>query len=133
MATANPSLFIFHYSLKYILSSLCAVAIAVLSLFPVKELHLEDMTLSDKWAHFIMYGGFMATILFDRMYRQRNFRMPIPILLFPIAYGGLMELLQAYCTNGNRSGDWLDFAENSIGAFLVYTTALIIKSNYHKP
>lgn len=29
---------------------------------------------------------------------------------------GVIEILQEYCTGGRRSGDWLDFAANSIGA-----------------
>lgn len=31
---------------------------------------------------------------------------------------GLIELLQAYCTGGRRSGDWLDFLANATGATL---------------
>ena len=31
---------------------------------------------------------------------------------------GLIELLQAYCTGGRRSGDWMDFLANSVGATL---------------
>lgn len=36
--------------------------------------------------------------------------------LAPIIMSGVIELLQAYCTGGRRSGEWLDFAANSIGA-----------------
>ena len=35
---------------------------------------------------------------------------------------GVIELLQAYCTGGRRSGEWLDFAANATGA----TLALVI-------
>ena len=34
----------------------------------------------------------------------------------PILMSGVIEILQEYCTGGRRSGDWLDFAANSIGA-----------------
>ncbi len=30
--------------------------------------------------------------------------------------GGLIEVLQATCTGGMRSGDWLDFAADAVGA-----------------
>ncbi len=111
---------------NYIPTIVTCLAIAVLSLFPIKELHLENVTLSDKWAHFMMYAGLTAVILFDKNYKllkQGRVSLPLWIVGFPILYGGLMELLQAYCTNGNRSGDWLDFIANSIGAILAYAIA----------
>ena len=37
---------------------------------------------------------------------------------FPILMSGLIELLQAYCTGGRRSGDWMDFLANSCGVLL---------------
>jgi VanZ family protein len=43
----------------------------------------------------------------------------------PIAMSGLIELLQAYATT-NRSGDWLDFAANSLGALLAIPLGLYI-------
>ena len=42
-------------------------------------------------------------------------RLFIGVFLAPLLMGGLIELAQANCTGGNRSGDWLDFAANSIG------------------
>lgn len=93
---------------------------------PVNELHLENMELSDKWAHTLMYAGLTAVMLFDTNYeklKQGMVTLPLWLVIIPIAYGGLMELLQAYCTNGNRSGDWLDFIANSIGSILVYALA----------
>lgn len=32
--------------------------------------------------------------------------------------GGLIELLQAYCTGGRRSGEWLDLLADVVGAVL---------------
>lgn len=110
------------------LSIISLIAITVLSLFPVKELHLENMTLSDKWAHFIMYGGFTTAMFLDHNYKnfkKRTVTLPLFIVVLPIFVGCLMEVLQAYCTNGNRSGDWLDAVANSIGAILAYSLAFI--------
>lgn len=114
---------------NYLLTILTCIVIAVLSLFPVKELHLENMSLSDKWAHFIMYGGLTAVVLFDKNFQNLKNRMislPLWTVGFPILYGGIMELLQAYCTNGNRSGDWLDFIANSLGALIVYAIVWLL-------
>lgn len=111
---------------QYIFTVLTCVVIAVLSLMPVQELHLENMELSDKWAHTLMYAGLTAVMLFDTNYeklKQGMVSLPLWLVIIPIAYGGLMEILQAYCTNGNRSGDWLDFIANSIGSVLVYALA----------
>ena len=36
-----------------------------------------------------------------------------------IMMSGIIELLQAYCTT-NRSGEWLDFAANSLGVILAF-------------
>lgn len=104
----------------YVLTILTCVVIAVLSLSPVKELHLENMTLGDKWAHALMYGGLTAVMIFDKNFKRPVFSLPLWFVIFPVFYGGLMEVLQAYCTNGNRSGDWLDFVANTLGSVLVY-------------
>ena len=38
--------------------------------------------------------------------------------LAPVVMSGTIEILQANCTGGRRSGDWMDFAANSLGATL---------------
>jgi hypothetical protein len=44
---------------------------------------------------------------------------------------GLLELLQAYCTGDHRSGDWLDFAANSLGVILGTAIGLLMKIALH--
>ena len=39
-------------------------------------------------------------------------------LLLPIVMGGVIELVQAYCTGGTRSGEWLDLAADSLGVLI---------------
>ena len=68
-----------------------------------------------------MYGGTCSVIWFE--YLRRHSRLDYEKLFFyafllPILMSGLLELLQAYCTGGHRSGDWLDFAANSLGVLL---------------
>ncbi len=110
----------------YVLSFLTCIVIAVLSLFPVNELHLENLTLGDKWAHALMYGGLTAVMIFDRNFKRPNFSLPLWLVAFPVLYGGIMELLQAYCTNGNRSGDWLDLIADTLGSILVYAITWLV-------
>ena len=40
--------------------------------------------------------------------------------------GGMVELAQAYCTAGHRSGDWFDFLANSLGVVLGTFLGLIL-------
>lgn len=84
-----------------------------------------------------MYAGTCATIWLEYLRNHSAKRQPVmriasptdkPALswakllclawLAPILMSGLIEILQEYCTGGRRSGDWLDFAANSIGATL---------------
>ena len=45
--------------------------------------------------------------------------------VLPALMGGLIEILQANCTGGRRSGDWLDFAADSIGAALALAICML--------
>ena len=49
---------------------------------------------------------------------NHGWRLFLFAFLAPIAMGGLVELAQAYCTGGRRSGEWLDFLANSLGVCL---------------
>ena len=39
---------------------------------------------------------------------------------------GGIELLQAYCTNGNRSGEWLDFIADIIGCTIALAIGTLL-------
>ena len=39
-------------------------------------------------------------------------------IVAPILMGGLIEILQANCTGGRRSGEWLDFFADAIGVII---------------
>jgi len=122
---------------RFPLTVLTVIAIWILSLMPVKELHLENVDLSDKTAHFLMYGGLSLVACIEYLYyrkrhqeyafaSRKGLNLLLRGLILPALMGGLLELLQAYCTNGNRSGDWLDAVANCIGAILGYTISLLI-------
>lgn len=46
--------------------------------------------------------------------------------LAPIIMSGIIELLQEYCTDGRRSGDWMDLAANATGVTLAMAVGIII-------
>ncbi|MGL4519891.1 MAG: VanZ family protein [Phocaeicola sp.] len=83
---------------------------------------MNEITHFDKFAHIGMYGG-LSLVLWIEYLRSHTRFQPIPasirVALFPLLLSGSIELLQAYCTE-NRSGEWLDFAANSLGVSIAY-------------
>ena len=114
-----------YYLHHYWRSGLVMAAVWVLSLMPVPEVpQLADVPLWDKWTHMVMYGGLSATLWFDYWLAHRNGRWSWRRLwlwgwALPVLTGGLLEILQEYCTGGMRSGDWLDFCADAFGATVV--------------
>ena len=104
---------------EYLLTALVTVIIIVLSILPIPEkAPMSDFPLIDKWVHMVMYAGLALIMWFDHVVRSGKVmgRKYILLMLFyPIVLGGLMELLQAYFTT-YRSGDWIDFEADAIGA-----------------
>ncbi len=113
---------ILNFAKRYPLTSLLVVAIWVLCLIPtVPETPLSSFSLIDKWTHLVMYGTLVAVIWWEytRQHTTNNTRRLLLLaFLAPVAMGGLVELAQAYCTGGRRSGEWFDFAANTIGVVL---------------
>lgn len=110
-----------EYIKKYPFSLFLVVAIWIICLIPIPETPLDDVPMIDKWTHFVMYGSLCSVIFTEYTYRhiKTNIkRLAIGGVLLPIIMGGLIELAQAYCTGGNRSGDWMDWIANSIGVMI---------------
>lgn len=119
----------------YTLSLLLTVIIWVLCFINVPETPLENITLMDKWTHIAMYLV-LGIVIFWESNRKRKRAMP-PVqemkkakvvlwtFVLPALMGGLIEILQANCTGGRRSGDWLDFAADSIGAALALAICML--------
>ena len=112
---------------RYPLSTTLIVVIWVLCLIPtVPETPLSSFSLIDKWTHLVMYGTLVAVIWWEYLRRHRTNsigslnakRLFLWAFLAPVAMGGLVELAQAYCTAGRRSGEWFDFVANSVGVVL---------------
>lgn len=107
------------YFRRYPITFLLALAIVLLSLLPIPDVRMPvKVPLVDKWTHMVMYGVLTLVIWLEyiRAHRQmRGLRLLLLAFLAPIAMGGALELMQAYLTTC-RSGEWLDFVANSIGA-----------------
>ena len=106
----------------YKLTTVLLVVIWVLCFMPIPETPLNHVQLIDKWTHTAMYLGLGLVIAFE--YERAHHPQASSWLLFvyvgllPSLMGGLIELLQAYCTGGRRSGEWLDLLADVVGAVL---------------
>ena len=109
-----------HYFRKYTFSWLIIGIIIYLSFFTPPKTELDNISNIDKLAHICMYGG-LCSILWIEYLRShiqiQRIRAFIGVIVLPIAFSGIIELLQEYATT-NRSGDWADMIANSIGVIL---------------
>lgn len=93
-----------------IVSIVLMVTIGVLSLYPIPQPELLKPIIGiDKLVHTAMY-----MVLAIAMHLE--FRRGWVALTGAILYGGIIEILQACCTHGMRSGDWWDWMADILGA-----------------
>ena len=107
-----------YYIKHYPISLIIIAIICYLSFFTPPKTDLNEIPNLDKVVHFCMYFGFSSMIWIEylRFHPSIRWKRIIPGAIFlPILISGLIEILQENCTD-NRSGDWLDFVANSIGA-----------------
>ena len=112
---------------KYPATLLSTLVLTALSLLPLPDNPpLGDVPFIDKWVHFVMYGGIVFALWFDRV--RLRCGVSTSFILFSILYAGLlgaiMEILQS-CTD-YRSGDWIDFYADVFGALLATPLCIII-------
>ena len=113
--------FVKHFIVKYPLSCLCVAAIWVLCFCTPPHTPLDQVAFMDKWTHLVMCGGTCSVMWIEylRCHRRPSLkRLFVFDWLAPVLMSGVIELLQAYCTGGRRSGDWYDFAANTTGAVI---------------
>lgn len=116
---------------KYPLSSFFILLIWYLSFFTPPKTELDEVAFIDKWVHIAMYGGTFGTLWIEYLVkhqwqcnRQRLFQWA---WLLPIVMSGCIELLQEYCTDGRRSGDWIDLIANALGVSLAALFGLALR------
>ena len=111
--------------------ALCGITmIWVLSLMPrFPETPLDDVEFIDKWVHILMYGITFTVLWIEYAWKHRTpdyEKLFFWAWLAPILMSGTIELLQEYCTGGQRSGEWLDLAANTTGITLAAVLGLLI-------
>ena len=110
-------------------STLCILLVWALSLTPFfPETPFDTVELADKWTHLIMYGGtgFVMWYEYWRRYHRADLgKLWIYAGIGLSLMGGLLELLQSYCTT-TRNGDWLDFLADGIGAIGICLVGTVV-------
>jgi len=117
---------------KYWLTILYVLIVLILCFMNPAAFPASPVKNFDKLVHVLMFLGLSGVVFFDNTNYLRSpiskMRIFLSSLLFPIALGGLIEIMQADLTK-TRTGDWYDFFSDQIGAFIGYVIALLI-NNY---
>ena len=105
------------------------LAILYLCFMDTKPLPKVAITNFDKFVHFVMFLTVSGVIYFENSgYFKRKVSLWKIInfsFFFPVIYSGLIEIGQEYIAS-TRSGDWMDFLYNVIGAVTGLVICLLI-------
>ena len=118
-----------HILTKYSFSCIIVIGTWILCFMTIPETPLSSVRFIDKWTHSLIYLVLGLSISLEYL---RNTKQPSPkfivvwVWLIPIIMGGLIEILQSYCTNGNRSGEWLDFFADAIGSTIAVLIGILL-------
>lgn len=118
-----------HILTKYPFSCIIVIGTWILCFMTIPETPLNSVRFIDKWTHSLIYLVLGLSISLEYL---RNTKQPSPkfiivwVWLMPIIMGGLIEVLQSYCTNGNRSGEWLDFFVDAIGSTIAVLIGILL-------
>ena len=114
---------------KYPFSCIIVIGTWILCFMTIPETPLSSVRFIDKWTHSLIYLVLGLSISLEYL---RNTKHASPkfivvwVWLMPIIMGGLIEILQSYCTNGNRSGEWLDFFADAIGSTIAVLIGILL-------
>ncbi|MDR0989424.1 MAG: VanZ family protein [Prevotellaceae bacterium] len=108
-----------HYLKRYPISLLIILTVIYLSFFHPPRTELDTIRNFDKLVHIGMYLGMSGMLWLEFLLAHRRNAAPIwhvfiGAMICPILFSGMVEILQSTLTT-YRSGDWLDFAANSLG------------------
>ncbi|MDO4715451.1 MAG: VanZ family protein [Bacteroidales bacterium] len=114
--------------LHYSISSLLAIAILALLLWPTGELTAAPQ-FNDKLVHAGLFGLLALALWSEYSLRHpRGYWLRPLLLLTPclVFFAGTSELLQAYLTQFGRMGDWGDFAADCVGIAAATPVGLLL-------
>lgn len=115
--------------MRYPFSSVIIIGIWVLCFMDIPETPLSEVRFIDKWTHSAMYLilGLSISLEYLRTKRRGSYRTIVLWAgLMPAVMGGLIEILQANCTGGRRSGEWLDFLADATGTVTALAIGILL-------
>lgn len=110
---------------NYPMTTVLVAAIWVVCIVPIPENPLSHVSMMDKWTHIVMYFVLTIVIAYEQQKQRKKLLTAYSILLPPLM-GGVLELVQEYCTGGTRSGDWIDFAADVLGCALATVICILL-------
>ena len=120
----------------YRLTGMLSLIILTFCLITVPKTTLSQVDNIDKIAHFVFFFGLALVAWWESAGRkEQHLGFWIRFLLIgcaTIGLGGLIEVLQATCTGGRRSGEWLDFVADGIGSTLALLIGILLAKYYAK-
>lgn len=117
---------------QYYKSIIIGLLITWLSLSGSKTMipgRMLDIPYMDKMGHFAMYALFSAILLLDSCRWQLNRSFNYPLLLIPLLFGAIMEIMQMTLTT-SRKAETVDLLANIggilSGLLLAYLTRRVL-------
>ncbi|MVM39196.1 VanZ family protein [Spirosoma sp. HMF3257] len=104
------------------LASAWTIIMLIGCLTPNDKLPDSLTSFNDKFLHAGIFAPFVV------LWILAGFRISY-VFVVAILFGGLIELLQ-YTLPINRSGDWIDLAADSLGAFLGVILGWVVQKTY---
>lgn len=106
---------------RYLLVIVAYLVVTYFSLVPsVSGGSLSQIPNIDKIVHFCFYSG-ISFLTYLSIWRKKYpaIRVYLMVILVPVIFGGLIELLQQYFFPP-RSAEWADFAADVLGSLVGY-------------
>jgi len=121
-----------YYIKKYHKTLGIIFIITVLSLINTSKIEPDKIKLIphiDKIVHFLMYFTLAFTFMFEYyIHHHKTISKVSKILILPLFYSGLMEILQLSITS-YRGADWLDMLANGSGILMAYFAVRTFRNN----
>lgn len=112
-----------HFIGTYPITCLLILFIWVMCFGTPPSTPLDNVRLIDKWVHTGMFAFLCGTMWFEYIRKHKviiRAKLVLYAWLLPVTMGGIIEILQANCTGGRRSGELLDFVADAIGVSIAF-------------
>lgn len=129
---------IIRYLKKFPITILLTLIILYVCLMDIPKTPLSSIAFIDKWTHIAIFFIYSMTIAHEYFHSRKKIKVKLTkfsawVFIYPILFGGLIELLQAYCTSNRRNGEWLDLLADAIGCALGWLIGTLLVKYLSKP